>query len=280
MQMKKYASRFSVLLFLIIENANVNALSLTSCDNPLENEVCNLTCTTIDHEQTVAFDKEPDIAIIAQCFTDGQCFGSSLYSISQPNSMSTILSFIHLRNNTGTWRCSYGSTPTSVSVPWATYPKNVRTTLTSNTTVDTKIDGNVTLECLYSEEAPTVTLQYEDANGNNDATSAEIFQCHATDISCTDMNFTTYECPVVVKKETGIDYSDIYSIQLKIKVSHVQIEDVHTIVTDITFTGPPITTEQQTATDKTAKKKTNDGAKDNNVLLIIVIVIVLIVIII
>ena len=47
------------------------------------------------------------------------------------------------------------------------------------------------------------------------------------------MDFTTYECPVIVKKETGIDYSDTYSIKLKIKVSHVQTEDVHTIVTDI-----------------------------------------------
>ena len=95
------------------------ALSLTSCDNSLENVVCNLTCTTIDLEQSVAFDKEPDIAIIAQCITDGRCFESSLYSISQPNSTSTILSFIHLRKNAGTWRCSYGSTPTSVSVPCA-----------------------------------------------------------------------------------------------------------------------------------------------------------------
>jgi hypothetical protein len=25
----------------------------------------------------------------------------------------------HLRNNSGTWRCSYGATPTPVSVPWA-----------------------------------------------------------------------------------------------------------------------------------------------------------------
>jgi hypothetical protein len=106
-------------IFVIIQLYFFLALSLTSCDNPLENEVCNLTCTTIDHAQNVAFDKEPDIAIIAQCLTDGRCFGSSLFNISQPNSTSTILSFIHLRNNAGTWRCSYGATPTPVSVPWA-----------------------------------------------------------------------------------------------------------------------------------------------------------------
>ena len=263
MQMKKYVSRFCVLLFLIIEDANVNALSLTSCDNPLENEVCNLTCTTIDHAQNVAFDKEPDIAIIAQCLTDGRCFGSSLFSISQPNSTTTILSFIHLRNNAGIWRCSYGATPTSVSVPWATYPLTVSTTLTSNTTVDTHIDGNVTLGCLYSEQAPTVTLQYEDANGNNDAISAETFQCNATDIPCTDVNFTTYGCPVVVKEETGIDHSDTYSIKLKIKVTHVHTEDVHTIVTDITFKDPTTaaTTEQQTITNETTTMGTNDDSK-------------------
>ena len=51
------------------------------------------------------------------------------------------------------------------------------------------------------------------------------------------MNFTTYECPVVVKEESGIDNSDTYLIKLEIKVSHVQREDVHTIVTDITFIG-------------------------------------------
>ena len=47
------------------------------------------------------------------------------------------------------------------------YPQEVSTTLTSNTTVDTNIDGNVTLECLYSEQAPTVTLQYEVSWSNN-----------------------------------------------------------------------------------------------------------------
>ena len=78
-------------------------------------------------------------------------------------------------------------------------------------------------------------IYLQDANGNNDAISAEIFQCDATDIPCADVNFTTYGCPVVVKKETGIDLSGTYSIKLKIKVSYVQTEDVHTIVTDITF---------------------------------------------
>ena len=65
--------------------------------------------------------------------------------------------------------------------------------------------------------------------------SAETFHCDATDIPCTDGDFTTYGCPVVVKEEIGIDHSDTYLIKLKIKVSHVQTEDVHTIVTDITF---------------------------------------------
>ena len=51
------------------------------------------------------------------------------------------------------------------------------------------------------------------------------------------MNFTTYECPVVVKEESGIDKSDTYSIKLEIKVTHVHTEEVHTIVTDITFKG-------------------------------------------
>ena len=95
------------------------ALSLTSCDNPLENEVCNLTCTTTDHSQTVAFNKEPDSSIIAQCVSGIGCFGTSQYSISQPNSVTTVLSFMHSRSNSGTWGCSYGLTSTSVSVPWA-----------------------------------------------------------------------------------------------------------------------------------------------------------------
>ena len=78
-------------------------------------------------------------------------------------------------------------------------------------------------------------IYLQDANGNNDVKSAETFHCDATDIPCTDVNFTTYWCPVVVKEETGIDHSDTYSIKLKIKVSHVKTEDVHTIVTGITF---------------------------------------------
>ena len=273
MQKEKYAGRFCVLLFLIIKDANVNALSLTSCDNPLENEVCNLTCTTTDHSLNVAFNKQPDASSVGQCVADSDCFGSSQYSISQPNSTSTVLSFIHSRNISGLWRCSYGPMPISVSVPWATYPKNVSTTLTSNTTVDTNIDGNVTLECLYSEQAPTVTLQYEGTDGNNDAIYTIAFQCYATDSPCTDVDFTTYECPVIVKKETGIDYSDTYSIKLKIKVSHVQTEDVHTIVTDITFKSPTTTTEQQTTT-----KKTNDGSTDYAPIIIGTVFVVIVII--
>ena len=80
-------------------------------------------------------------------------------------------------------------------------------------------------------------IYLQDANGNNDAISPKKFECDATDIPCTDVNFTTYECPVIVRGETGIDHSDTYSIKLKIKVSHVQREDVHTIVTGITFKG-------------------------------------------
>ena len=95
------------------------ALSLTYCDDPLENEVCNLTCTTTDHSQTVAFNKEPDFSIIAQCISAAGCDGTDPYSISQPNSVTTVLSFVHSRSIVGTWRCLYGLTLTSVSVPWA-----------------------------------------------------------------------------------------------------------------------------------------------------------------
>ena len=41
------------------------------------------------------------------------------------------------------------------------YPQAVSTTLTSNTTIDTSIDVNVTLDCLHSQSSPRVTLQYE-----------------------------------------------------------------------------------------------------------------------
>ena len=95
------------------------ALSLTSCDNPLENKVCNLTCTTVDHLQIVAFNKEPDSSSVAQCRSSGVCYGTDQYSISQPDEVTTVLSFILSRNDTGTWRCSYGATPASVPVPWA-----------------------------------------------------------------------------------------------------------------------------------------------------------------
>ena len=78
-------------------------------------------------------------------------------------------------------------------------------------------------------------IYLQDANGNNDAISAETFHCDATDIPCTDVKFTTHRCSVVVKEETGIDHSDTYLIKLKIKVTHVQREDVYTIVTGITF---------------------------------------------
>ena len=94
-------------------------LPLTFCDDPLENEVCNLTCTTTDHPQNVAFQKEPDSSIIAQCASDVGCFGANPYIISQPNSVTTVLSFVHSRSIVSTWRCSYGSTITSVAVPWA-----------------------------------------------------------------------------------------------------------------------------------------------------------------
>ena len=95
------------------------ALLLTSCDNPLENEVCNLTCTTVDHLQNVAFNKQPDSSSLAQCLSGGGCYGTDQYSISQPDAVTTVLSFIHSRNSTGTWRCSYGATPASVLVLWA-----------------------------------------------------------------------------------------------------------------------------------------------------------------
>jgi hypothetical protein len=63
--------------------------------------------------------KEPDPSIIAQCVSGVGCFGTDQYNINQPNSVTTVLSFMHSRSNSGTWRCSYGPTPTSVSVPCA-----------------------------------------------------------------------------------------------------------------------------------------------------------------
>jgi hypothetical protein len=92
---------------------------LTSCYDAIENEVCGLTCTTTDHSLNVAFDRIPDTAIIAQCVSGVGCFEMSQYNISQPDSVTTVLSFMHSRSQSDTYRCVYGSTWTSVLVHWA-----------------------------------------------------------------------------------------------------------------------------------------------------------------
>ena len=272
MTMKTFACQFCVFVLLIA--VGVNAISLTSCSDALENEVCGITCNTSDHLQNVAFYKLPDTgSVIAQCVPGSGCFGPSQYDIAQPNSVSTILSFMHSRQQASEWRCDYGLNFAVVNVSWATYPQNVSTTMTSNTQVNADIHVNATLECLYSAQNPTVTLQYENSNGKIDATS-ETFKCEDTPVACTDGNFTTYACPVIIATESGINHSDAYSIQLKTTVSNVQREDVKTIATGITFGRPTTTTEQQTTTDQqatteqqtttheTTTKKTKDGSTD------------------
>ena len=88
----------------------VLAVSLTPCSDALGNTVCGITCTTTDHSQNVAFYKLPDTgSAIAQCISGSGCFGPSQYNITQPNSVSTILSFVK-------WRCDYGL---NVDVLWA-----------------------------------------------------------------------------------------------------------------------------------------------------------------
>jgi hypothetical protein len=78
------------------------AVLLTSCSDALENIVCGITCTTTDHSQNVAFYKLPDTgSVIAQCISGSGCFGPSQYNITQPNPVSTILSFVHYYSNTG-----------------------------------------------------------------------------------------------------------------------------------------------------------------------------------
>jgi hypothetical protein len=98
----------------------VLAISLTSCKDALENKVCGITCNTTDHSQNVAFYKLPNTgAIIAQCVPVVGCYGMSQYVITQPNSVSTILSFMHSRQQASEWRCDYGLNGTVVNVSWA-----------------------------------------------------------------------------------------------------------------------------------------------------------------
>ena len=98
----------------------VLAISVTSCKDALENEECAITCNTTDHSQNVAFYKLPDTGIIiAQCVPGSGCFGPSQYNITQPNAVSTILSFMHSRQQAGEWRCDYGLNVALVNVSWA-----------------------------------------------------------------------------------------------------------------------------------------------------------------
>ena len=98
----------------------VLAVSLTSCKNALENKVCGITCTTTDHSENVVFYKLPNTgSIVAQCVPDAGCFGPSQYNITQPDSVSTVLSFVHLREEAGEWRCVFGLTLVDLLVSWA-----------------------------------------------------------------------------------------------------------------------------------------------------------------
>lgn len=98
----------------------VLAVSLTSCNDALENTVCGITCTTLDHSQIVAFYKLSDTrSIIAQCISGFGCFGTSEYNITQPNPVSTILSFVHSRQLASEWICAYGLAFGVVNVSWA-----------------------------------------------------------------------------------------------------------------------------------------------------------------
>ena len=277
MTMKKSACQFCVFMFLIA--VDVNAVSLTSCKNALENKVCGITCTTADHSENVVFYKLPNTgSIVAQCVPDAGCFGPSQYNITQPDSVSTVLSFVHLREEAGEWRCVFGLTLVDLLVSWATYAQNVSTTMTSNTLVNTDIHVNATLECLHSAEDPTVTLQYENSYGTIDAIS-QTFECTDTLVACTDVDFTTYACPVIIRAESGINHFDTYSIQLKTKVFNVNTEDVKTIATGITFEHSTTTAEQQTTThettttdtttDETTTTETNNGSKENLIVIII-----------
>ena len=98
----------------------VLAISLTPCADALENKVCGITCTTTDHSQNVAFYKLPDTgSAIAQCVPGSGCFALSGYNITQPNSVSTILSFELSRQQAIEWRCDYGLNFAVVNVTWA-----------------------------------------------------------------------------------------------------------------------------------------------------------------
>jgi hypothetical protein len=68
----------------------------------------------------LAFYKLPIITTaIVQCIPSVACGAYQQYNITQPDSVSTILSFVHSREKLGTWRCTYGSNNVNVSVFWA-----------------------------------------------------------------------------------------------------------------------------------------------------------------
>ena len=93
---------------------------MTPCNDQLENGVCAITCITTDISQNVFFSKLPDTGtVIAQCVPVTGCFGLPNYNITQPNSVSTVLSFVHSRQEEGEWRCDYGLNFVVVNVSWA-----------------------------------------------------------------------------------------------------------------------------------------------------------------
>lgn len=117
--LRKISNLYRVFCIAIHLNF-VLALSLTSCKDPLENEVCEITCTTTDHSQNVAFSRLTDTGtVIAQCAPIVGCIGTGHYNITQPNSVSTVLSFVHSRQEAGEWKCDYGLNAVAVSVSWA-----------------------------------------------------------------------------------------------------------------------------------------------------------------
>ena len=68
----------------------------------------------------MAFSKVADtVVIIAQCVPVVGCIGTGHYNITQPSSVSTVLSFVHSRQEAGEWRCDYGIYDVAVSVSWA-----------------------------------------------------------------------------------------------------------------------------------------------------------------
>ena len=77
----------------------------------------NLSAKTTDHNKTVACYRLPSTTtVIAQCIPTVACGAYQQYNITQPDSVSTILSFVYSREKLGTWRCTYRSNDVNVSV--------------------------------------------------------------------------------------------------------------------------------------------------------------------